>query len=29
MCPRFLAAEGERIAMTKGDGTPLDWTLNR
>ena len=29
MCPRFLAATGERIAMTKGDGTPLDWTLNR
>ena len=29
LCPRFLAAEGERIAMSKGDGTPLDWTLNR
>jgi hypothetical protein len=29
LCPRFLAAEGKTIAMTKGDGTPLDWTLNR
>ncbi len=29
LCPRFLAAEGARIAMAKGDGTPLDWTLNR
>jgi class 3 adenylate cyclase len=27
-CPRIVV-DGERLAMTKGDGTPLPWTLRR
>ena len=28
-CPRILLSAGDRLALTRGDGTPLPWTLQR